>query len=367
LLISYHPRCPTALQGDVNRLFLICRNLLDNSIKYTSSGMIRVHFDFEEIDAIQPPLELMQADSGSGAIDSSQLSSVQMRELLGQRVEQKAGLDILDNQRKEVQQSNFFGSAQTNSVKRHRVMLRILFQDSGSSIDPKAINKMKAFHANFNSNNCNSSDLGNSFDDGYLRFNRDSGIGLGLVVVRGMLDTMGGSFAIAPPNPLAPGTCISIEVPMFINPTPPKYAVKQNMPLRLPQESTHTNGAALSITTPGTAPAGTSSSGSNSPHVSFARSMHPRSDSNVAGAPASSPMSLSSLLRGISQPAAERSSSSPAAIHFTPLRIGLRLPNGPLRSCLSDTLTSAGALVKLIHSDPEMLQMIISQCTAQEI
>jgi signal transduction histidine kinase len=48
-LISRHPHCPTLLIGDPYRMFLVLRNLVDNAIKHTPSGLVRVHVGFEPI------------------------------------------------------------------------------------------------------------------------------------------------------------------------------------------------------------------------------------------------------------------------------------------------------------------------------
>jgi hypothetical protein len=148
-------------------------------------------------------------------------------------------------------------------------MLRMVIQDTGTGIDPSILQQSKSFrflttgssHAHSqslhivhgSSQNNHSlhassqlesgafpgstassspslaafSGLGGSSNDDYLRLTRDSGMGLGLAVVHGMLEAMGGTLTLTPPTPGHPGTSVAVHVPVLVNQLPPEFAVQQ--------------------------------------------------------------------------------------------------------------------------------------------
>jgi hypothetical protein len=71
-------------------------------------------------------------------------------------------------------------------------------------------------------------------NQGYLRFNKAVGLGLGLAVCRFALESMEGTLAISPLNPYTRGSSLAVQVPFFVSAQLSTEALRHQMPLRLP-------------------------------------------------------------------------------------------------------------------------------------
>lgn len=188
LVISFDPRSPVALSADFRRLFLVLRNLLDNSIKYTSSGFVLVH---AAVVLASTPLD---ADRPVEAAVLASLKSERKASSKSKQAENAAAGDEASSQ---------------------EYILQVIFKDSGdSSLFPH--DAMRVASAS------------NQESGVYARSNRESGIGVGLRVVRTLVGVMGGSLHVAKPDSSAEsgvaygetdvnstrGTTITVRVPV---------------------------------------------------------------------------------------------------------------------------------------------------------
>ncbi len=192
LVISFDPRSPVSLSADFRRLFLVLRNLLDNSIKYTSSGFVLVH---AAVVLASTPLD---ADR---PVEAAVLASL--------KSERKASS-------KSKQAENAAASeAACEEASSQEYILQVIFKDSGdSSLFPHDAMRVAS--------------APNQESGVYARSNREAGIGVGLRVVRTLVGVMGGSLHVAKPDSSAEsgvaygetdvnstrGTTITVRVPV---------------------------------------------------------------------------------------------------------------------------------------------------------
>jgi hypothetical protein len=341
----------------------VLRNLLDNAIKFTAAGMVCVHVDFDEPihaaaegdTAGRPSLWGGIGDSGSGdggddedmaCPASSQLSTAQLRKLLHRHEQVKLSRTPASHLTPK--------KASKTPEHRHRrgdssrVMLRITIDDTGPGLPQTAVCDPSA------AEDVGGSATGAGHDDhreggegdSYFRSTSESGMGLGLGVVRAAVHSLGGSISFHSGNPLAPGLSVVVRVPMRVLPSPLLESLKEKLPLLIPP--------------PPRAPAAAAGI-SAAPAVSADGLRHAATDivaSLTAMVGGGGEKNISGSHVGTIQNA---TSANGAMAGFTELRVALFLQSPALGGSLARVLTAAGARVVHCATEPEALQLVVSR------
>jgi signal transduction histidine kinase len=367
LLISRRAQCPTALQGDAHRLALVLRNLLDNAIKFTAAGMVCVHVDFEPIDSAADAGGAAgrhaswggaggTGDDGDDGDDqdmacpsSSQLSTAQLRRLLHRN--EQAKLSRTPGVQHGTKKTPEIAAKRLGRVDSSRVLLQIRIDDSGPGLSQAARDHSAADLGGSTSAGGSGSDDRHDDDagDAYFRSTSESGMGLGLGIVRAAVQSLGGTVAFHSGNPLAPGLSVTVRVPMGVLPTPLLESLKEKLPLLIPP---HAPPAAV-VATP---------TASTAVGLAHAATDMVASLTAMLGGQRNVRRMIGGRGGGEDKDAA-RGSASGGAAHggFDALRVALFLQSPALGAALARVLTAAGAHVLHCASEPEALQLVVAQ------